>query len=140
MNVAATAEQRKKLKTDKAAEKKRTRDDKKTLQELHKQDKEAEAKAKQEAGAKAKQEAEAKAKQEAEAKAKQDKKRGHAGQNTDSDRKPSIQDLSIDGNNPMSRTLAAGRVIAGETSTNPISAADSILRTRTGSASHKAEI
>jgi hypothetical protein len=108
MNVAATAEQRKKLKTDKAAEKKRTRDDKKTLQELHKQDK--------------------------------DKKRGHAGQNTDSDRKPSIQDLSIDGNNPMSRTLAAGRVIAGETSTNPISAADSILRTRTGSASHKAEI
>jgi hypothetical protein len=88
MNVAATAEQRKKLKNDKAAEKKRTRNDKKTLNELQKQDK--------------------------------DNKGKHPGERSDGDR-----NLSFDGNNPMPRTSAAARVIIGDTTTNPIGAADS---------------
>jgi hypothetical protein len=82
MEIAATAEQRKKMKKDKKTEKTRKRDDKEQLQKLQKQDK-------------------------------KDKKK--VGQNT-------------------------MRIVVGDTSTNPISAPDNILRTRTGSSSQKFDI
>jgi hypothetical protein len=72
---------------------------------------------------------------------KQDKKdKKTAGQNTGDVRKPSIRNLNIDGNNPMSRISAVDRVIVGDTSTNPISAVDNRLRTRTGSSSQQFDI
>jgi hypothetical protein len=98
MNVAATAEQRKKIKSDKEAEKKRMRGDKKTLLELQRLD----------------------------------QKKGHASQ-IKGGRQTSIWNPSIGGNNPMPRTFTAANVIIGDSSTNPISAADNQLRTRTAS-------
>jgi hypothetical protein len=82
-----------------------------------------------------------KMKKDKEAEKKQKRKdKKTAGQNTGDVRKPSIRNLNIDGNNPMSRISAVDRVIVGDTSTNPISAVDNRFRTRTGSSSQQFDI